>query len=425
MTFSPPPEAPHFRGKTLTPESPVPRHIPEPNNIPVLQNQIDPVFNLMSTHMDRPPVFQQPAEHQANSSQYSSSPMKSPPDVAQDGSTNGLHPSHGFRNTALPETDEDKAYALAFAKDGSEGGEKSQGMDTYQNHSSSLSQPTTSSSSAFDRYFAHPQHVPSSPDSIHVQGLSEGTLQFTAQSNDSPRHSKDNDSQTAGADGAPEEPSSRSTQKAEDNVIGEGVNYQALLDNLSPSTATAPGAENIASATTAAPTETSNAPRPSSVETPISALPLPAGLPPRPPPQEKPAIHPNYTPGEDIRSYHFPPNPAANAPNASNANRPSQSYNQAPPASGVGTNGLPPPPLATFQQSSQKAEDSQPSPSTPRGRQKDGIALGIDGENDETPWTPDAENKYETFLKEEAIYVSEGLWDRFPQGSRLFVGEPS
>ena len=50
--------------------------------------------------------------------------------------------------------------------------------------------------------------------------------------------------------------------------------------------------------------------------------------------------------------------------------------------------------------------------------------LGQSGEeiDDEVPWTPDIERLWTEFQKEEAIYVSEGLWDRFPQGSRLFVG---
>ena len=33
------------------------------------------------------------------------------------------------------------------------------------------------------------------------------------------------------------------------------------------------------------------------------------------------------------------------------------------------------------------------------------------------------EKLYEEFLHDEAIYVAEGTWDRFPQGSRLFVGK--
>jgi hypothetical protein len=48
--MTPPDEALHFRGKTLTPESPRPLHIPEPANIPVLENQMDPVFNDTSTY---------------------------------------------------------------------------------------------------------------------------------------------------------------------------------------------------------------------------------------------------------------------------------------------------------------------------------------------------------------------------------------
>lgn len=50
MTSNPPDEVIHFRGKTLTPESPRPLHIPEPSNIPVLENQMDPVFNDTSTY---------------------------------------------------------------------------------------------------------------------------------------------------------------------------------------------------------------------------------------------------------------------------------------------------------------------------------------------------------------------------------------
>lgn len=50
MTPESPDEALHFRGKTLTPESPRPLHVAEPTSIPVLQNQMDPVFNDTSTY---------------------------------------------------------------------------------------------------------------------------------------------------------------------------------------------------------------------------------------------------------------------------------------------------------------------------------------------------------------------------------------
>jgi hypothetical protein len=33
------------------------------------------------------------------------------------------------------------------------------------------------------------------------------------------------------------------------------------------------------------------------------------------------------------------------------------------------------------------------------------------------------QKKYDEFLHDERVYVTEGLWDRFPPGSRLFVGK--
>lgn len=41
----------------------------------------------------------------------------------------------------------------------------------------------------------------------------------------------------------------------------------------------------------------------------------------------------------------------------------------------------------------------------------------------EMSWTPAVQKLYDEFLADERMYVSEGLWDRFPAGSRLFIGE--
>ena len=57
--------------------SPKPIHYPTPANIPILQNQIDPVFNQTATHMALP---------QTQQSQTATQPQAS--DVSQD-STNG------------------------------------------------------------------------------------------------------------------------------------------------------------------------------------------------------------------------------------------------------------------------------------------------------------------------------------------------
>ncbi|KMU92372.1 hypothetical protein CIHG_10176 [Coccidioides immitis H538.4] len=58
MASEPPDDVLHFRGKTLTPESPRPLHFPEPSNIPVLENQMDPIFNDTSTYENLPRTTQ-------------------------------------------------------------------------------------------------------------------------------------------------------------------------------------------------------------------------------------------------------------------------------------------------------------------------------------------------------------------------------
>lgn len=219
-----------------------------------------------------------------------------------------------------------------------------------------------------------------------------------------------------------------------DTASKDGVNYQSLLDTLSQSTATAPIADTLTAPTIASTDEGTSVPETSSEK----PLPVGAGLPPRPPPQEKPAIHPNYSPNESIRSYHqMPPQNASSAPYQSqtagyrpNASASSGSNVPPPQANGRAANGLPPPPIATFQQSPASIVPIQ-SPSVQSLRDVGGSATkspsqrhdsqGIDDE--EQPWGPDIQKKYDQFLHDERVYVTEGVWDRFPPGSRLFVGK--
>lgn len=311
--------------------------------------------------------------------------------------------------------------------------EEKHGSNILHNHSSSSAVHPSTSVAANEIPSAHTQIQSAPSPSDYSQEAPKDSLQYIT-----PRQP----SQDAPEPRSPSTTTHETTakmdfymQESDSDVMNGGVNYDALLDNLSPSTATAPPAESIIAITTAASTDASNAAKQSSVETPIAAIPLPAGLPPRPPPQEKPAIHPNYTPGEDIRSYHYPQTQSSTThkpytSQPSNSYRPAQNIPH--PASGaaVGANGLPPPPLATFQQSSSKDIQSQRSPLTPQNRNRDGhgkngenLALAADQEEDEVPWTPEIEKRYAEFLVDEAVYVTEGLWDRFPPGSRLFVGK--
>lgn len=427
MTSSAQPNPQYFRGKTLTPESPVPLHIPEPSHIPVLQNQIDPIFNLMSTHMD-PPSTSSYATTSGNELPPQEHTQAAQANTAAASLNNGISHQENLPRGREPDQG-DKDYVLAFEnEDLAEGLAEEMDTDTSPNHLSTSAAQPSASTPAHETLSSHPQDDPSSyPHQVHTSlPESSNVIPGSPQPTQAASVVEEQDPQAA----------SGSPSNSDDQTQDGGVNYQALLDNLSPSTATAPSADNIASITTAAPSTTSTIPRPSSTESPVPAVPLAPGLPPRPPPQEKPAIHPNYTTGEDIRSYHYPHVQAANlpAPSASQPNNPIRPIpgftHPLPPNGSIGSNGLPPPPLATFQQSAlQTAQPSQPSPITPQSRQPeiptqavDRNAVTLESGPDEPPWPAELERQYDEFTSEEAKYVAEGVWDRFPPGSRLFVG---
>ena len=42
---------------------------------------------------------------------------------------------------------------------------------------------------------------------------------------------------------------------------------------------------------------------------------------------------------------------------------------------------------------------------------------------EDRPWDAEVQRKYDRFIEDERRYVSEGRWEQFPQGSRLFVGK--
>ena len=429
MTSSPPLEAPYFRGKTLTPESPVPIHIPEASSIPVLQNQTDPIFNLTSTHVQQVTM---PSNTSAAESSAAAQPSGAP-----EGETGLL--SHdvensnfaNFQQNSEMDGEGDDTSAISYENEEVGNPEGLQEADSLQTHITSATIHPSAPLTAHEPSLTFPPDgTPTLPTNLN-QTLSGPTHEQATETQDQSQGiplingQKSADDEVIHHGNAP-------AQTPEQGVSEGGVNYDALLDSLSPSTSTAPSAESIASITTAAPSDASNVPRPSSADQPITALPVPAGLPPRPPPQEKPAIHPNYNAENDISTYHFPQtqtsaNQTSHPSPSSNSYRPPPGY--APPTpKAVGANGLPPPPLATFQQSPSQAGQAQPSPLSPQARQGNDTrepksARATEDNDDEIPYTPEIEALWTDFLREEAVYVNEGLWDRFPPGSRLFVGE--
>jgi hypothetical protein len=165
---------------------------------------------------------------------------------------------------------------------------------------------------------------------------------------------------------------------------GSNVDVQALLDSLTPAANNAPSTQYAsAQMSTQSPQTQHHA----------SLLQSATNLPARPPTQDKPATHPNYNPNDDIRSYHPQ---SQQAPNAQQRGH------------------------ASLQSVNMQSHDV----STTSGH-----AQQQPGERSETPddedqrWPPEVNRRYEEFLDQERKFVTEGQWDQFPMGSRLFIGE--
>ncbi|RJE20116.1 rna-binding protein [Aspergillus sclerotialis] len=410
MTPSSPDEALHFRGKTLTPESPRPLHIAEPANIPVLQHQMDPVFNDTSTY-DTVESGQEPSNNDRHAPGLSAENIGSEDVREKSGPVKGLEepgslhsgPSQvdGSMNmndtsiSASAKTSVPSSRSFPGATEPSVAGEP---------ENPSLTAVDADSAPSLGQAFAN--------DPSHTSQALPGASQVDNAVANWPSQSTPHDRLDTQHRG----------DKAS-NSHEDGVDFQNLLDNLPPPSLTAPSAPPVSEAT-ASSMDYSSVPQAASDE-PVQAS---LSLPPRPPPQEKPSIHPNYNPSDDIRSYHqLPPhNPTTSTsyPNQDSNHLPSLVAAGAPGTSS-GSNALPPPPLASFQQSPPSATESQEHIAQASHR-NGGIdrqtGRPIKATDEDTPWSREVQRKYDEFLHEERVYVTEGLWDRFPPGSRLFVG---
>ncbi|KAI4943661.1 hypothetical protein J4E86_009624 [Alternaria arbusti] len=167
-----------------------------------------------------------------------------------------------------------------------------------------------------------------------------------------------------------------------DAHTGSNVDVQALLDSLTPAANNAPAAQYASAQMSSQSPQTQHH---------ASSLPSATNLPARPPTQEQPATHPNYNPSDDIRSYH-------------------PQSQQAPIAQQKGNGSLQPLNVQSQDFSTPNQAQQQP------------------GDRSETPddedqrWPPEVNRRYEEFLDQERKFVTEGQWDQFPMGSRLFIG---
>lgn len=350
---SPPLEAQRF-GRSQTPESPRPIAIPEPSNIPVLQNQMDPVFNDTATYDIRP----------------------------------DSQPSAAFKNTSSDSSElhyEDlnaKSHALqqSLLNDQVE-------AQRVQNHAAPTIDPK------------NPQ-LPVPQQTEQLTSSAPASHAITQHYNNQVAESKEH---VHSSEEAPAQPGlSISQNKDGQGPIANGeqtsIDYESILASINASTS-----DIVPIATTSVPEDANVS---LSVEKPLLAA---IGLPPKPPLSEIPTNFAQYNMPDSFQSSYYP-NPSASATTI-------HEIDTSPVKTSPTLNGIAPSPSLPSQQ--RGAFANQPSVELQTQNAPDYIPQSSDTER---PWGPEIQQIYDKFLEDERMYVTEGVWDKFPLGSRLFVG---
>ncbi|KAF1920287.1 hypothetical protein BDU57DRAFT_534083 [Ampelomyces quisqualis] len=359
---SPPQEAEHIRHQQLTPESPRPQNVPSPANIPILELQMDPNFHASSHNNGTAAPASPHASHTQSPNPLASAPHLSDPAAAATHQQAGAQGGGG----AAPE------HAQAAAYGASSMGAQAQDTSSIHTFTAQHHQPRAASSSDATQ----PQPQPPGQDPHAAYPFAHDNA-YAAQQAAAPS-AQGAHYQTGG------------------NAAAVSVDVQALLDSLTPSAHNLPAGQYAASYMS--PSSAQAQPNASA-----ASLPPAPSLPARPPAQDHPATHPNYSANDDIRSFH---------PHSQ----------QSPTTQQQGSNGQ----MPHLNVSGQNYPVQQGGAQSP-------TALGNahkrhQGQRSETPddedirWPPEVNRRYEEFLDQERKFVTEGQWDQFPMGSRLFIG---
>ncbi|KAK1049820.1 nuclear polyadenylated RNA-binding protein 3 [Friedmanniomyces endolithicus] len=425
---SPTPEEPLHQSEhtPLSPASPKPLHFPTPTNLPVLEMQTDVDFNQTEQHMAdpamrntemRPNLWRdpnEPEEAEAYASPYSTG-----------GEAASTVLDEVMRNEEPYQTGEAASSTTMTTNAAEHSGAVQLSNDASHQANSSVQLPSASEAAAIDAL-----HPSSDPSILAVVP--------TAQS----------DHQVVSVQFEQAQPTSALPFDANADV-------QALLSTYHvPQSASA----SVANGVTPPSLSQALPPAPGHDVAPLSATAAglgapPSGLPPRPPPQEQPLINPNYVHSQHIRDYHphaahsafqpqqqpngaqgnvadpgsrnyVPPVPSPILPTsaaASQAQAPTYSYSPS-------TSTFPQTPVAAvsnYTYSTQRdlsAANSVASGTPIESRREHKLAAGEVPTADDRPWDAETQAKYDHFIETERHFVSEGRWEQFPNGSRLFVG---
>ncbi|OAL38829.1 hypothetical protein AYO20_02035 [Fonsecaea nubica] len=379
----PPPEAQRF-GRSQTPESPRPVHIPEPSTIPVLLNQMDPVFNDTETYN---------IPHNQTFSPYSDSAR-----AMNENEPNQTSEEQDVVQNFLRGAEEENTRLDEAAQLSSTNGHMVQNDVGIE---SNLFTALANASAYPQSSEAHAN--PPLGSASQIQGPTQPSND-TSSATDLSANPDTSDNAQANGEGAP---GSDLAVRPGFQAHEGGVDYQSLLDTISKSASTAPAAESVSAPTTAASLANQGT---------QSLLPIP-GLPPKPPTQvqssDSPTVvtFPNSN-NDQLGQYQQVSADHANTNGTEQAAlAPVQFQPQAVPMQAPGTWAY-----SGIQASPTSTDPTSPAQSLQAPEQ------GRTFDANERPWTPSTQALYDSFLEDERRYVTEGIWDKFPHGSRLFVG---
>jgi hypothetical protein len=356
-----------YRSTDLSPVSPKPIHYPQPSNIPLLDLQMAAAFGQAGLVPPFPPQTADTIPQEAQG-------VEPPANI-----TTITHNSSAFVENAsvlaaqaVDGSADSKLTDTAMMRGDVEKAQPEAQIDTPNMSAVTLSSavqsdPPASAQASHDAAMAFLQSLSIPFPSTNPLSNNEATPQ--------------QDMSTDVATALPESTQSATGAPADDTMSGQpngGVVFDTLLDKLSTS------AVETAAPSTLHHAEPSQQPNVTSSihQTPIHLIPTAANLPPRPNVQQV---------GADVR--------------------PSSSYQQ------------------------QEQGQSQRSASVSAGVTSNGLSAVHNGTvqhmvtppttNEDEPFSPDLQKQYEEFLATEAKYMIANEWDKFPPGSRLFVGRSS
>ncbi|KAI1479669.1 hypothetical protein F4774DRAFT_122614 [Daldinia eschscholtzii] len=378
----------------LTPVSPAPLHLSSPVVVPSLQDQADTLCTMdLSTSVAAMEQAEAPVQNSLPASisqdnNHSAETATSRRDSLADeidgtgnqpggpavlGSEKNAHYPSPSQQNDIEDQHEDVSNTI-------ESSTSSVASDSLTNGSEAAA-PSHDLSSSSRAQSVHQSAPNSSPPGAHEPQKPQEQAVINSSTGDS---------------GVPQPPSAVSAEEDRpSNAANNELDIQSLVDKIIGNASVGDASQ------TAAPQSSANIPAP----------PQAVSLPPRPPMPQLPAqpyIHPddslNYQSG---LSYH-------NANTLSTLPPPPGTYSTGAPGTALeARNNLPPPPASSL--------NALPSHAFPVPQFDPAYAASASAPSQSS----DQQQRWEHFLQEERSYVSDAKWDRFPEGSRLFIGNLS